>query len=495
MGRGSGFEHEVKVMAPEGFQLPVFGGFQELSEVTVTLEATYWDTAALHLTGWGHSLRRRTASDGSERGWTLKLSGQGSKFALRREVQFDSDAPTPPAAAIDVLRGLIGRAPLTPVAVLTTRRRARRLRHIESGSTIEVADDEVASRIGGHEGPVFREIEVEAVDGDDAVLRRAAKLLRKAGADVADQTPKIARALDHAAAPAPFAIPATVGELVRVAIAEGARQLQAHDPAIRLAGEAEDIHKARVATRRLRSDLKTLGRFCDGFRIDGLRRELAWLGDVLGHVRDADVLRVNLEARAAALPDVDPTALAGLQLRLTSERSQALATLLDVMRSSRYAGLLADLTRLAAEPPLRPDVDCDAPSVPAARAVTRQAFRRVRDRVEQLPAGAPTEELHEVRKAAKRARYAAELVAPVAGGRTDALAERLTDLQDALGATQDAVVAVCWLQEAAPATGDTGQAYLAGRLAQSFQHDIDQPTAWLDAWGRAAAAKHRRWLR
>ncbi len=498
MSARDGFEHEVKVTVPTGFELPAFDGFEELSAGSVELAATYWDTADLRLTGWGHSLRQRTASDGSESGWTLKLSGEGSRFALRREVTFDEASATPPPAALDVLRGLVGRSEVVPVAVLTTQRTYRRLRHLDTGSTIEVDDDDVRSTVAGDEGPSFREIEVEFVDGDDVVLRRASKLLRRAGADAADPTPKVARALAGStvaeAAPVPER-PRTVGELVRRAIAEGTRQLLAHDPAIRLAGEENDIHKARVATRRLRSDLKSLIGYCDETRVQGLRKELAWLGGVLGHVRDTDVLVGTLDERAARLTDVDADALAALHARVQAERAEALVTLLDVMRSSRYHGLIADLQRLSVTPPLGDGVDGDAPAKPAARSLTSHSFDRVSRRVRRLPKAAPVEELHEVRKAAKQARYAAELVGPLAHGRTDELAERLTHLQDELGATQDAVTARDWLHHVAADGRDTGEAFLAGRLAEAFTREISTPLSWRGAWKRAAAPGPRRWLR
>ncbi|HZB51746.1 MAG TPA: CHAD domain-containing protein [Mycobacteriales bacterium] len=48
--------------------------------------------------------------------------------------------------------------------------------------------------------------------------------------------------------------------------------------------------------------------------------------------------------------------------------------------------------------------------------------------------------LHEARKAAKRARYAAEAVAPVAGAPATRLAKGMEDVQELLGAHHDSVV-------------------------------------------------------
>src|SRR4029077_17095437 len=88
----------------------------------------------------------------------------------------------------------------------------------------------------------------------------------------------------------------TVADLVRAAILRSLRQLVAYDPAIRLSDDPESVHKARVATRRLRSDLRTFRPVLEREWSEPLRAELQWLGRALGKVRDADVL---LDALAA----------------------------------------------------------------------------------------------------------------------------------------------------------------------------------------------------
>ncbi len=527
-------ELEVKVAAPAGFQMPRLNGFEELSAAHVVLKATYWDTDDLLLTGWGHSLRYRDADDGSESGWTLKLAGPPSKLANRREITFDDPDGAPPAAARQALLGVIGRRSLVPVAVVTTHRLSRRLKVRKGDSTVEVADDEVTSMVGESPGPAFREVEVELLDGQRSVLRRAAKVLTKAGAGDPDPTPKVARVLvswpRRAVIPTTSARPKTVAELVSAAITAGYRQLLERDPLIRVSGEMDDIHKARVATRRLRSDLKSLEPYCDEFRVEGLRRELAWLGAMLGQVRDLDVLGDTLAAQlqtmavaraahgeAAALEGGPVAALPGrpssdgesaivedgaddagaavsLQERVRRERTQALATLIDVMGSSRYLGLLADLRRLALDPPVRSTKVADAGATKAMQKVTGRAFDRVTNRVNGLEDPPATEALHEVRKAAKRARYAAELASASSRGATDKLARRLTGLQDTLGATQDAVTARTWLAGVSQ-VGSPGEAFLGGRLSESFAEEIAAPMAWKREWRRARDPRLRSWLR
>lgn len=488
-------ELEVKVMAPANFQMPPLNELEELSAANLVLTATYWDTDDLLLTGWGHSLRYRSAVDGSESAWTLKLAGDPGRMANRREIIFQDPAGAPSAAVRLALLGVIGRRALIPVAVVTTRRSSRRLRVGPGASTVEVADDEVTSMVADAPGPAFREIEVELLDGDRSALRRAAKVLNKAGAAKPDPTPKVARVLAswprRAAIPAVSARPKTVGELVSAAVTAGYRQLLERDPLIRLSGDMDDIHKARVATRRLRSDLKSFEPYCDQFRVEGLRRELAWFGAILGNVRDLDVLGDTLAAKLRSTDSTDSAA--ALQQRVDRERAQALAALIDVMGSSRYLGLLADLHRLALHPPVRSTKVAGGRATKAMKKVTARAFARVATRVDALEDPPAVEALHEVRKAAKRARYAAELASASSRGRTDKLAQRLTELQDTLGATQDGVTARSWLaqvsQEASPA-----EALLASALSDRFAAEIAVPMVWKKKWRRACQPDLRRWL-
>ena len=490
-------ERELKLQIDPSFELPGFEGFEQLSSQNVELVATYWDTSERALTRRGHTLRYRTASDGSEQSWTLKLSEHGSKFAQRREVDAAGDPLLPPTQLVEVVRGLIGHAPLDAVATLTTRRRTAVFRRPEDGTTIEVADDRVTSRVGSQEGPSFREVEVELLEGDEAVLDEAAVLLAGAGAaGDPDATPKLLRVLGTGPDAEPLSRkPRTVGELVAGAIAQATAQLLAHDPAIRLDGKPEDIHKARVATRRLRSDLKSLEVWCDPFRVTGLRQEVQWFGELLGRVRDADVLPATIAARGEQLTDLDGAAVAGIVELLAEDRRQALAVLLDVMGSGRYLGLLGDLERLSTQPPLRAGVDPAVPAKPAGRKSLARAVGRVATRVDRLPTHAGLEPLHEVRKAVKRARYAAELMSGLSNGRTDVAAERLAALQDELGALQDAVAANWWLSHRSWAEVPPVVAFTAGRLAQSFAAELTTPpTGWHHAWHRATARSARRWF-
>ena len=95
--------------------------------------------------------------------------------------------------------------------------------------------------------------------------------------------------------------------------------------------------------------------------------------------------------------------------------------------------------------------------------------------------------MHQVRIKAKRARYAAEAIAPVAGRRVARLAEAVADLQGILGDHQDAVVAEAWLRQASQDGGDL--ALVAGELVGVQRAEAKASRkAWKKAWKRALGA-------
>ena len=63
------------------------------------------------------------------------------------------------------------------------------------------------------------------------------------------------------------------------------------------------VHKARVATRRLRSALRTFRRLLDRDVTDPLRDEVRWLATALGAPRDAEVMKARILAALDALPE------------------------------------------------------------------------------------------------------------------------------------------------------------------------------------------------
>ena len=140
----------------------------------------------------------------------------------------------------------------------------------------------------------FREVEVELhINGAKGRRVREAALTRLVGAgcDAATPMPKLVRALgEPATRPPDVVVPplpddATVIDLVRHSVARSVALIIRHDPGARLGDDEEEVHKLRVATRRLRSDLHSFAPLLDPARVNPIRAELSWLGGIIGAVR------------------------------------------------------------------------------------------------------------------------------------------------------------------------------------------------------------------
>ena len=116
--------------------------------------------------------------------------------------------------------------------------------------------------------------------------------------------------------------------------------------------------------------------------------------------------------------------------------------------------------------------------------------------MEDLGDDPPDVELHAARIRAKRARYAAEAVAPAVGKGAKEFAAAVAGLQDVLGEHQDAVVAGQWLRAHVPTgEGAARAAFVAGHLA-AWEDAAAQASReeWPDAWKRARHKSLRRWM-
>ena len=495
-------EREVKLGAGPAFHLPDLAGVIEGVAVgpseTIRLETVYFDTIDLRLARWGVSLRHRAGE-----GWTLKLApppsapGKPAAVLERDELTFEGGAKKPPDAALEVVRAYVRKAELVPVARLSTVRRRVRLVDGTGVRVAEVVDDEVSVRDGRRVAARFREIEVEVPgeDGADGVITPVVTRLRNAGAGAPDPTPKHIRALGPRAIEPPEVtaeplLPnAPARDVIRNAIAESVAALLHHDPLVRTGRDPEAVHQARVATRKLRSHLRTFGPLLDVEWTEALRSELGWLALSLGAVRDREVLLDRLRDRAQSLPSNDARSAAALLQLLETEIDSLRKKLKDDLDSPRYVDLLENLVAGAHSPATLPDADQPAATVLPALATT--PWRRLRSAVKQLPATATDPELHRIRILAKRARYAAEAVAPVAPG-ADAFAKAAARLQTVLGEHQDSVTAQAWLR-AAKVSGR--RAFVAGELiALEGIAAHDARVKWSKAWKSLDRKKLRSWM-
>lgn len=205
---------------------------------------------------------------------------------------------------------------------------------------------------------------------------------------------------------------------VRSYLATQVAQMRAQEAAL-AAAEPDAVHDARVACRRVRSTLRTFpGLAGDDVRDDLGQRLRAW-GDLLGVVRDQEVLR---ELLAEVCAD---DLFAALTPALDTAAGDGRAALAAELHTPAHRALLDDLEELTLASP--------AGNLHPRRRV-KGADRRAEKRLGR--AGDDPERLHSARKAAKRARYAAEAVGD------DDTADHHKAVQDALGDHHDCIVAL-----------------------------------------------------
>ena len=243
--------------------------------------------------------------------------------------------------------------------------------------------------------------------------------------------------------------PGSLGELVRSYLDEQCTVLLASEASLRDGRNV--VHDTRVAARRVRSTLRIFGEVFDVPQAGHLEEELSWWAQLLGAVRDLDVLGARLEADIAELPAelvLGPVS-ATLTETIAGQRKAAYRDVLASLDGPRLVRLKGLVQQWRSQPPMTPEAD--APAAHVKRYVKR-ADRKLRQRlgtaVAARRAGEPGHELlHRARKAAKRHRYAVELAAPLWGEKAEQTIAGLKDLQDVLGDHRDSIVSAAFLRD------------------------------------------------
>jgi CHAD domain-containing protein len=466
-------ETERKYDVPEEFTLPALAGTAGVRSTTgaktFELDATYYDTDDLTLMRHRRTLRRRTG--GSDAGWHLKTPGEGGSRTEHR-LPLNGNPDKVPAELTGQVRAIIRRRALKPIARLRTHRVETPLRDAKGNTLALVAQDRVTAETEQGEQK-WQEVEVELVTGDPALLVEVERVLLKAGARPAGGPSKVARALGNP----PVKTPNIISKDPVLTYACAQRDALAEwDPGVRR-GDPDSVHKMRVATRRLRSTLKTFKRTFPGN--EDMNVELKWLADLLGAVRDGQVQKNKLYGPVAgAGPDFAPAAKR-IGKHLDDQVRRGRQALVEALDGERYLTLLDRVDRLTVEGV--PEND------PLKRA--RKSMAKADRLLDKALADSADAELHEARKAYKRARYAVEVFESSAGKPGKDLVKRLTHLQDVLGAHQDSVVARELLHELGP--NDFWFGVLWGRQEQVGKDTYAQLPLVVEG---SRAKKLRKWL-
>jgi Uncharacterized conserved protein len=492
-------ELELKLIVPADFEMPPLedratGVLTASEEAPLRLSATYFDTPDLRLMEHGITLRYRT---GDQYGpvWTLKLPANGDS-ALRSELEFAGDPAQPPGEARELLFAFLRDGALAPVAELKSRRRRWSLAGEGGAKLAELVDDRVQVLDGEKIRARFREIEIEAESIDRRGLQRIANRMRKAGARP-EQRSKASRALEAlhklkpaAAEPVSPDDPATAA--VRPALAAALRRLLSFDPYARL-GEPEGVHQLRVSVRRLRSVLRTFAPIVHAEKTEPVIEDLRWLGQVLGDVRDLDVLDARLRSEA------DPEEAAPLFQVLAARREAAAGVLATALSLPRYVAFIERVMQLIADDELT--VESPGACQEVLPSLVERMWKTLRPAGRALEPESAEADFHRARILAKRARYSAETVAvflkPKAKEELEHFALGAEAVQNILGEHQDAAFARTTLLEIAAEHPDDEQLNASVRaLVERQERDAKaKREEFFEEWPKLDRKKNTKWVR
>jgi triphosphatase len=482
-------EVEAKLLLPEGGDLRAIARLEQLGRYrvqahgTARLHSVYLDTADFALAHHGVALRLRRHGGHWEA--TAKWAGsvRGDVYERPELTVPLPRAPrtpfTPPPGPLALhLTALIAGRTLAPILISDITRRLMDIlpppAELQTEPIAELALDRVQLR-----GPVdadaaasYCEVEVELRHGTRRDVAGIARLLRQRFGLLPSTESKFTRGMTllcgtKRLAPLPTAVVPddTLEDAARKIISLHLRRLRQHDPETRLGQDPEALHDMRVAGRRLRAAVHSFESGLPTQLHKFLTKELEWLGQLLGGVRDIDVQLQLLERYGTAVPSDPGGGLAGFRSYMEAQRAQRRTEMLTGLDSERYFRLLVRLERFARSRARRRGHDDKAnePVASIGAKAIKKAFRRLLKRGRAIDALPTDEELHALRIRAKRLRYLLEFLREVIGKPGRRLVKDLVRLQDLLGSHHDAVVAAASIRSyvEGPGAQASAEAYLS----------------------------------
>ena len=223
-----------------------------------------------------------------------------------------------------------------------------------------------------------------------------------------------------------------------------------HEEGTRLGEDIEDLHKMRVATRRMRAAFVVFG---DAFEPQTIRpylKSLRKTARTLGRVRDLDVFMEKSQAYIGTLPEDQVEGMKPLQDEWAAQRDDARARMIAYLDSDNFQefkrkfNIFLNTTGAGARPvrrdiPIPHHVQEVAPFLVYARLAEVRAF-------EPFLVDASIEILHALRIEMKKLRYTVEFFREVLALEDNAVIDEMKSMQDHLGDLNDAQVSAGSIQ-------------------------------------------------
>jgi triphosphatase len=503
-------------------------GMEFGNERTVEVEDRYIDTAygALDQAGFGARLRREdngpytvtVKSTSHERPAEASKSGQDSKaLSQRMEVEGPANERVDPdtwpsSAARELINEVRDGARMRTLFTINQRREKKTLA-LDDGP-VQLALDRVALFRGGRPLASFSVLELEVPKGSGADLNRLASLVEATGFVVPEPRSKeeiarhyVAQATEDRNHRLP-AVPKSPGIKADDSLGTAGRKvLRMHlarmlyfEAGTRSGEDPEDLHKMRVATRRMRAAWRV---FDGAYRPKVQRRyvkELRSIARVLGDVRDIDVLLEDLDRYIAGLPAPGREAVDPLRAAWRRQREVARERMISKLDSRAYREFVDDYLDFTESPGAAEVMTpLGRPSLVRDTAGSRilAAYEHVRA-YDTIITWADVPTLHAIRIESKRLRYTMEYFSEVMPVTSRKLIAQVTEMQDHLGLMNDADVAATatrdWLNLHAPHLPSTSREAV-GLYLDSREATVEQlRRSFRPVWKRMTGVTFRKAL-
>ncbi|MBZ5758846.1 CHAD domain-containing protein [Rhizobium sp. VS19-DR104.2] len=446
--------------------------------------ALYFDTPDQTLRNAGFSLRIRQAGD--VRTQTIKATHQSTAGLFARpewESIVETDVPvldhTAPIST-DLWPDLDADQLVVQFIVQVQR---KKWLHREDGSEIEIVVDEGIVIAGDRRSPVC-EVELELKDGNTLDLFRAARKIQDIDGLRLGVLSKSERGY-ALVAPLQNFYKAEPVQLDRTANAVTAfqtigqscfRQFRLNETVLADRRNPEALHQARVSLRRLRSALSIFKPILVDPEAGRIAAELKWLASIMGDARNFDIL-------------VSTADNGELRDRLKVLRTEKYDLAIEAMASPRARRVAMDFIEwLWCGAYLEMEETREARHAPASEFASHALDRlrkTIRRNAKLLADGTDTER-HEVRKDAKKLRYAAEFFASLFSDKQGRRRHRefvkaLEKLQEHLGGVNDLATAPAVLRDhGLEDHPDAGRLSPTGRKTKLLQASADALDDLLD---------------
>ena len=352
-----------------------------------------------------------------------------------------------------------------------------RLPTVRTGGTWRNASGEVVAIAELHEGinVVDRPdidcapstIDIHEIPGQGEWTLLAIDALRRIGAVETDDDPLADDAATAGVDPVGFGATATVGLDPQMAAIDGLRLVLGNLAAVITANwqgtiddtDPEFLHDLRIAMRRTRTLLGEAKAVLPKAVLEPARVGFAWLAEFTGQPRDLDVYLLEWAHYTGPLGTDVVQSLEPVRALLERRRADSHVELERALRSERAAELMNGWRVWLAQP-LGSDELPRRAVRPLGRMVAKRIVRAHRTLIARgrvIGPDTPAEQIHDLRKDAKKLRYLLECYGSLLPAKArKPYVKRLKALQDNLGEHQDAEVHVSLLRGIANEFAEAG---------------------------------------